>query len=52
MSTVCVSEKMSWAARRTTTRPEDRAYGLMGIFGVNMPPLYVHLGHCDLAMSG
>jgi hypothetical protein len=37
----CVSEKMSWAARRTTTRLEDRAYALMGLFGVNMPPLYV-----------
>jgi hypothetical protein len=52
MSTVCVSEKMSWAARRITTRPEDRAYGLMGIFGVNMPPLYVYLRRYDLAMSG
>jgi hypothetical protein len=37
----CVSEKMSWAARRTTTRPEDTAYSLMGLFGVHMPPLYV-----------
>jgi hypothetical protein len=35
----CVSEKMSWAAHRTTTRLEDRAYALMGLFGVNMPPL-------------
>ncbi|OJT06665.1 hypothetical protein TRAPUB_2479, partial [Trametes pubescens] len=31
---------MSWAARRRTTRPEDRAYSLMGIFGVNMATLY------------
>jgi hypothetical protein len=37
---VCVSEKMSWAAERSTTRPEDEAYALMGIFGVQMPPLY------------
>jgi hypothetical protein len=36
---ICVSEKMSWAAHRTTTRPEDRAYSLMGLFNVNMPPL-------------
>ncbi|KAF2851927.1 HET-domain-containing protein [Plenodomus tracheiphilus IPT5] len=40
LSNVCVSEKMSWAARRTTKRAEDQAYALMGIFGVNMPPLY------------
>ncbi|KAF5371284.1 hypothetical protein D9758_004169 [Tetrapyrgos nigripes] len=31
---------MSWAAFRETTRPEDQAYCLMGLFGVNMPPLY------------
>jgi hypothetical protein len=37
---VCVSEKMSWAAFRSTTRPEDEAYCLMGLFGVQMPPLY------------
>ncbi|KAJ4366778.1 hypothetical protein N0V83_007303 [Neocucurbitaria cava] len=37
---ICVSEKMSWAARRSTTRPEDQAYSLMGLFGVNISPLY------------
>jgi hypothetical protein len=37
---VSISEKMSWAARRVTTRPEDEAYSLMGIFGVNMATLY------------
>ncbi|CAK7228140.1 hypothetical protein SEUCBS140593_006815 [Sporothrix eucalyptigena] len=31
---------MSWAARRKTTRLEDRAYSLMGLFNVNMPMLY------------
>ncbi|KAI0665716.1 hypothetical protein C8Q78DRAFT_1083791 [Trametes maxima] len=31
---------MSWAARRVTTRPEDRAYSLMGIFNVHMPIIY------------
>ena len=34
-----VAARMSWASRRTTTRPEDIAYSLMGIFGVNMPIL-------------
>lgn len=32
--------KMAWAARRQTTREEDLAYALMGLFGVNMPILY------------
>jgi hypothetical protein len=36
----CVAMKMSWASRRETTRVEDQAYCLMGIFGVNMPTLY------------
>ncbi|KAI6020594.1 hypothetical protein EDC04DRAFT_404610 [Pisolithus marmoratus] len=35
-----VAQIMSWAARRKTTRVEDRAYSLMGLFGVNMPMLY------------
>jgi hypothetical protein len=40
LNSVSISEKMSWAARRVTTRPEDEAYSLMGIFGVNMATLY------------
>ena len=32
--------KMAWAASRVTTRPEDLAYCLMGLFDVNMPLLY------------
>jgi hypothetical protein len=35
-----VAQKMSWASKRETTRIEDRAYSLMGLFGVNIPPLY------------
>lgn len=35
-----VARRMSWAAHRETTRPEDIAYCLMGIFSVNMPMLY------------
>ena len=31
-----VAQKMSWASKRETTRNEDRAYSLMGLFGVNM----------------
>ena len=35
-----IARRMSWAARRKTTRLEDEAYSLMGLFGVNMPMLY------------
>ena len=35
-----VAERMSWASKRTTTRIEDTAYCLLGIFNVNMPLLY------------
>lgn len=35
-----VAQRMSWASSRETTRPEDMAYCLLGIFDVNMPMLY------------
>jgi hypothetical protein len=35
-----VAQRMSWAASRVTTRAEDGAYCLLGLFGVNMPLLY------------
>jgi hypothetical protein len=35
-----VAQRMSWAAKRETTRIEDRAYSLLGLFDVNMPLLY------------
>lgn len=35
-----VAEKMSWAAKRKTTRVEDMAYCLLGLFDVNIPLLY------------
>ncbi|KAI1163479.1 HET-domain-containing protein [Nemania serpens] len=35
-----IAERMSWAAARQTTRVEDRAYSLLGLFDVNMPMLY------------
>ncbi|GAP87911.1 putative het domain-containing protein [Rosellinia necatrix] len=37
---VSVGKRMSWAAGRKTTREEDTAYGLLGLFGVNMPLIY------------
>ncbi|KAF5268192.1 hypothetical protein FOXYS1_914 [Fusarium oxysporum] len=35
-----VSKRMSWLANRTTTRTEDMAYCMLGIFDINMPLLY------------
>ncbi|KAI4640823.1 hypothetical protein J4E93_008416 [Alternaria ventricosa] len=35
-----VAQKMKWASKRKTTREEDIAYCLMGLFDVNMPLLY------------
>lgn len=40
VSDYSVAQRMSWAAQRETTREEDRAYSLMGIFGIHMPTLY------------
>lgn len=40
LPTMSVARRMSWAANRKTTRTEDIAYCLMGIFNVNMPLLY------------
>ena len=35
-----IAEVMSWAEGRETTRIEDRAYSLLGLFNVYMPMLY------------
>jgi hypothetical protein len=35
-----IAQRMSWASRRVTTRSEDIAYCLLGIFDINMPLLY------------
>jgi hypothetical protein len=35
-----VARIMSWASKRITTRKEDIAYCLLGIFGIHMPLLY------------
>ncbi|KAF2195598.1 HET-domain-containing protein [Zopfia rhizophila CBS 207.26] len=40
MDQASIAKKMSWASRRVTTRLEDTAYCLLGVFGVNMPLLY------------
>lgn len=40
LSDISVARRMCWASARETTRPEDVAYCLLGIFNVNMPLLY------------
>jgi hypothetical protein len=40
LHSICVAEKMSWASNRRTSRVEDIAYCLMGIFDINMSLLY------------
>jgi hypothetical protein len=40
LSAASIAKRMSWAAHRKTTRLEDIAYCLMGLFAVNMPMLY------------
>ena len=36
----CIAIKMSWMANRTTSKVEDTAYALLGLFGVRMPTDY------------
>jgi len=35
-----VSERMAWTSNRMTTRVEDDAYSMMGLFDIKMPLLY------------
>jgi hypothetical protein len=46
-----VAERMSWAADRMTTRREDLAYCLLGIFGVHMPLLYGEGDHAFIRLQ-
>ncbi|CVL13864.1 uncharacterized protein FPRN_12042 [Fusarium proliferatum] len=40
MDSVSVARRMSWASDRKTSRVEDAAYCLLGIFDVNIPLIY------------
>jgi hypothetical protein len=40
LSQYSVAQRMAWAANRKTTRLEDRAYSLLGLFDVTMPLIY------------
>jgi len=39
-SSASVAQKMSWVAKRKTTRVEDRACCSLGLLDINMPLLY------------
>ncbi|KAI5790931.1 hypothetical protein FPQ18DRAFT_410024 [Pyronema domesticum] len=39
-NSLSIAQKMSWAADRETTRPEDLAYFLLGVFSINIPIIY------------
>jgi hypothetical protein len=40
LSNFSVTERLLWAAKRETTREEDKAYSLLGIFNIQIPVLY------------
>jgi hypothetical protein len=40
LSDFSVTDRLSWAAKRETTREEDKAYCLLGIFDIYMPLIY------------
>jgi len=40
LASIPIGRRMSWAVGRKTTRVEDIAYSLLGIFNINMPLLY------------
>lgn len=40
LSSISIAQRLSWASWRNTTRVEDAAYSLMGLFDINMPTIY------------
>jgi hypothetical protein len=40
LSSFSIPQRLSWIEKRNTTRPEDKAYSLLGIFDVQIPLLY------------
>ncbi|OJT03675.1 Vegetative incompatibility protein HET-E-1 [Trametes pubescens] len=51
LGSVSVARRMSWAATRSTTRIEDRAYSLMGLFGVQIPVIYGERGYAFIRLQ-
>jgi hypothetical protein len=40
LSQFTIKERLSWAENRRTTRAEDEAYSLLGMFGIYLPLIY------------
>jgi len=49
ISQVSIAARMSWMSNRSTRRPEDHAYSLLGLFNVHMPLLYGEGGRASFA---
>jgi hypothetical protein len=47
----CAAKIFSWASHRQTTRAEDRAYSLMGPFGVHLSFLYGEGGNAFMRLQ-
>ncbi|KAI0767520.1 hypothetical protein C8Q74DRAFT_1204091, partial [Fomes fomentarius] len=48
---VSVAQRMQWASARETTRIEDEAYSLMGIFNVHMATIYGEGRHAFIRLQ-
>ncbi|KAH9889552.1 hypothetical protein C8Q73DRAFT_708063 [Cubamyces lactineus] len=48
---VSIACRMSWAASREARREEDRAYSLMGIFGVHLSTIYGEGNHAFVRLQ-
>ena len=46
-----IAKRMSWMAKRVTTRVEDMAYSMLGIFDIHMPLLYGEGPHAFLRLQ-
>ncbi|KAM5534017.1 hypothetical protein V8D89_012337 [Ganoderma adspersum] len=51
LDSVSVARRMSWAGTRKTTRVEDEAYSLMGIFGIFMATIYGEGRHAFIRLQ-
>jgi hypothetical protein len=40
LSSFGISERLAWVEKRETTRKEDKAYSLLGLFSIHMPLIY------------
>ncbi|KAF2112554.1 heterokaryon incompatibility [Lophiotrema nucula] len=51
LSDFSIDERMRWAAKRNTTKSEDKAYCLLGLFEVVMAPLYGEAEHAFIRLK-